>query len=120
MHNCTSIALLLLAIALASCPADEPPRTRRAASAVTCRPAATSLVRDWHVGDDGTIVLSWMQRDESGAYAALFDNFSIGEWQEADRRRQRPRMFVNWADLPSVTPLNSKPLGRTLVEQERS
>ena len=52
-------------------------------------------------GADGGLVLSWMESLESGAalqYAALTD----GSFGRPGRVVIEPRMFVNWADLPSV------------------
>ncbi|NND54850.1 MAG: hypothetical protein HKN56_07765, partial [Gammaproteobacteria bacterium] len=54
----------------------------------------------------GPIVLSWMQRGESGA-TLRYSKLELGEWQPAADVVTDPKMFVNWADLPSVTPLNA-------------
>ncbi len=68
-------------------------------------PAGTNVVGPrFAAGPEGSIVLSWMQREESGA-TLRFSALELGEWQTAVDVTTDPKMFVNWADLPSVTPL---------------
>ena len=52
-------------------------------------------------------VLSWLQRNEDGA-TLRYSTLGIGEWSEAIDVVTDPDMFTNWADLPSVTPLDDK------------
>jgi hypothetical protein len=57
-------------------------------------------------GPDQTLVLSWMERGESETtlkYSAMVDS----EFNEAFEVVREPRMFVNWADLPSVMPVHN-------------
>ena len=53
---------------------------------------------------DGGLVLSWMTPDGEGAslHYALLDEHGVGDPQLVTTD---PRMFVNWADLPSVMQL---------------
>jgi hypothetical protein len=58
-------------------------------------------------GADGTIVLSWMEADETGTtlwYSTLADD----AWRTRQAVVSGKDMFVNWADLPSVVPLSDK------------
>jgi hypothetical protein len=55
-------------------------------------------------GPDGAVLLSWMRRDESGA-TLRFSSLDSDKWGPAVDVVSDPRMFVNWADLPSVQPL---------------
>ncbi len=58
------------------------------------------------VGQDGQVALSWMEREEHGGtlrYTTLAD----GTWQTPHDVVTDPDMFVNWADIPSVVPLQS-------------
>ncbi len=57
------------------------------------------------VAPDGTAVLSWLQPDEAGA-TLRYSVFGANKWQAAVDVVTDPDMFVNWADIPSVTPLN--------------
>ncbi|MEL7186997.1 MAG: hypothetical protein AAFN50_11290, partial [Pseudomonadota bacterium] len=53
---------------------------------------------------NGMTTLSWMERSESGAqlrFARYFDR----KWRDVSDVIEDPKMFVNWADLPAVTPL---------------
>lgn len=55
-------------------------------------------------GPDGTVLLSWMEPDESGStlwYSELTEN----GWQPSTTVVSGADMFVNWADLPSVVPM---------------
>ncbi len=57
------------------------------------------------MGHDNQLVLSWMERDAKSAvlrYASLIDD----EFAAARDVTTESRMFVNWADLPSVTALS--------------
>lgn len=100
-----TVALLLLAIAPA-CTKTEPPLLGEPVPLAL--PSGNNVVGPRLAqSDDGTTVLSWMQRDKTGA-SLRYSQFQHGEWQEAIDVVSDPRMFVNWADLPSVTPLNSK------------
>ncbi len=50
---------------------------------------------------DGGINLSWMERLENGA-SLHFANYRENAWQDAQLVVNDPKMFVNWADMPSV------------------
>jgi hypothetical protein len=52
---------------------------------------------------NGTTLLSWMERDKVGA-TLRFSRLQLGKWQPAATVITDPEMFVNWADLPAVTP----------------
>jgi hypothetical protein len=56
-------------------------------------------------GYDGSLLLSWMQRDDVGA-TLRFSRLEGDTWQTPLDVITDPDMFVNWADLPSVVPLN--------------
>ncbi len=56
-------------------------------------------------GPDGTLLLSWMQREEVGA-TLRFSRLEGDKWQAPLDVVTDTDMFVNWADLPSVMPLN--------------
>lgn len=59
------------------------------------------------VGNDGTAVLSWMQRAEKGA-TLRYSTMIRGEWQDATDVVTDSDMFVNWADIPSVSALDDQ------------
>lgn len=59
------------------------------------------------VNQNGMTTLSWMERAEQGAtlrFARYFDH----DWRDITDVTEDPKMFVNWADLPAVTPLGDK------------
>ncbi|MCH8101298.1 MAG: hypothetical protein IIB74_12800 [Proteobacteria bacterium] len=55
-------------------------------------------------GADDVTILSWMERDEKGA-TLKFSTLEDGKWQAPVAVISDPEMFVNWADLPAVTPI---------------
>lgn len=50
---------------------------------------------------DGTVILSWMRRDEQGA-TLRYSKLNADRWQPPSDVVTDQDMFVNWADLPSV------------------
>ena len=56
-------------------------------------------------GADGSLILSWMESVESGT-ALQFARLTDGSFTAPRRVVIEPRMFVNWADLPSVMQVN--------------
>ena len=56
-------------------------------------------------GPDGITILSWMEPDEDGV--TLWYSMLAGDgWQPRKAVVSGKDMFVNWADLPSVVPLD--------------
>ncbi len=100
------IAVLWMFAALASCSGGElpvfgEPRPMYLPAGInTMSPRLAS-------GAQGTTVLSWLQRNENGA-TLRYSTLGIGEWSAAIDVVTDPDMFTNWADLPSVTPLNEQ------------
>ena len=98
-----AVIALLLAAAFSACTGGEPPVFDEPKPFPL--PAGTNVIGPrFAAGVDGTLVLSWMQREESGA-TLRFSTFELGRWQKPIDVVTDEQMFVNWADLPSVTPL---------------
>jgi len=51
-----------------------------------------------------TLILSWMEPAEDGT-ALKYSRYEKGSWSKSNSVIDGQDMFVNWADLPSVTPL---------------
>ena len=94
-------ALLLL---LGACSAPDAPTNEPGVRSLAV-PAGTQAAGPRLAGGGGRpLVLSWMEPDDNGTtlwYAALRD----GGWGQPQPVVTGKDMFVNWADLPSVTPL---------------
>lgn len=104
MHGPKAVVVLLVAIALPACTGGELPVFDEPKPIPL--PAGTNVIGPrFAVGDDGAITLSWMQREEVGA-TLRFSTFELGRWQDPVDVVSDEAMFVNWADLPSVTPLS--------------
>ncbi len=105
MRHLNSLIALLLAAFAAACTVAEPPVFGEPVPLPV--PAGTNVVGPrFAAGPDGNVILSWMQREENGATLRL-SALKLGEWQTAVDVTTDPKMFVNWADLPSVTPLGN-------------
>lgn len=94
---------LVFATLLASCTGSESP------SAKAHEPLSISTDGEvfgprFSKGHDGQLVLSWMER---GTTDSVLNYAALAEEGFTDPRSvtTESRMFVNWADLPSVTPL---------------
>lgn len=105
MRTNSTVLCLVIVTVLGACTRAENPVF--GAPAVVATPAGGEVAGPrFATGFDGQLVLSWMEPAKSGAtlrYSALLD----GEFQPAVDVVTDAQMFVNWADLPSVTPLTS-------------
>ncbi len=106
MRLLTVTAILVTATAAAACTGGElasfgEPRPIHLPAAKDA--TGPRLIR----GPDGTTILSWMHREKSGA-TLRYSELKDGRWQDATDVVSDPEMFVNWADLPSVTPLEDE------------
>lgn len=55
-------------------------------------------------GPDDELVMSWMEREAQGA-TLRYSQLTDGEWEPPADVVNDARMFVNWADMPSVFPV---------------
>jgi hypothetical protein len=56
-------------------------------------------------GNDRPLILSWMEPDGTGT-TLFYSTLGSAGWQPPQQVVTGKNMFVNWADLPSVTPLS--------------
>ncbi len=54
---------------------------------------------------DGTVVLSWIEKS-AGAHRLRFSSLEGNRWSEPREVASGENWFVNWADFPSVVPIN--------------
>lgn len=98
---------LLVLMAAAGCgrEAAAPQRAARGIEPLPVPAADGSLAPKLSAGDDGTLVLSWLEPDGEAhrlRYAVLADK----GWSEPRTLATGEDWFVNWADFPSVVPLS--------------
>ena len=55
---------------------------------------------------DGSLVMSWLQ-PEGDTQLLMYSLFETGAWSEPREIARGDNWFVNWADLPSVVPIDS-------------
>lgn len=94
--------LLLCCLLLVQC--GEPPLPELSAPERMTAPAAAGSVGARLTSGSGQLLLSWMERDAEGATLRVAELMDDG-WGPAIHVVNDPRMFVNWADLPSVLSL---------------
>ncbi len=106
MRKPAAIVALLPAILLLACTEVEPPPFDEPMPLSV--PAGNNVFGPrLSASPDGDLVLSWMQREESGA-TLRFSKLEFGKWTDALDVVTDEKMFVNWADLPSVTPFSDE------------
>lgn len=101
-HHTCCIPLLLVA----ACSSPDKPDDDNAIALPVPNVGAAAGPR-LSIGAGGTIVLSWMEADDTGTtlwYSTLADE----GWQPRQPVVSGKNMFLNWADLPSVVPLSDK------------
>lgn len=103
MQPISALRLIALTLLLAGCtpqsvPEFDEPVPRSVAS------SDKSLGPRLAQGANEVTILSWMERDEAGA-TLKFSSLENGEWQAPVSVVSDPAMFVNWADMPAITPV---------------
>jgi hypothetical protein len=106
MRSFSILALALLAAFILSC---TPAEKDHFGDPVMLSVTATGKVTGPRLSerDGGDLILSWMESAESGTDLkySIYDGRDFGE---AITVVTEPRMFVNWADLPSVNHVSDK------------
>jgi hypothetical protein len=59
-----------------------------------------------HVGEDGLLYLSWIERGAARAHAFKYATFDGERWSDPVTIAEGDDWFVNWADTPSLTTLS--------------
>lgn len=95
-----TIALLCLAVVVTGCQNTE----NHEPGVLETPSAQGSMAPNLVAGDDGTVILSWIEPagDGNALRHATFEN---GAWQDAGTVARGEDWFVNWADIPSVVPI---------------
>lgn len=104
----SSLAILvLLGAALAGCtnPGADPQPPQELGVAAAEGSAQPHLA----VGEDGTVILSWLEPAQDG-YALRLATSDGGSWSSPGTVAGGGDWFVNWADFPSVTPVGGDAL----------
>ncbi len=100
MSRFSPLAALILPLVLGACSWSDEPVLGEPIELET--PAGNNVAGPrFTTGPDGRIVLSWMERGEASS-ALRFARIDASGLGESFTVVDEPRMFVNWADLPSV------------------
>lgn len=105
MRNAAGISVLIFSFSLAACTEQALPvfDIPVPISVPSGTPAHGPRLAS---GPDGELVLSWMERGD-GVSALRYSRYDQGSWRPPVTVTTDEHMFVNWADLPAVTPLGS-------------
>lgn len=94
------VGLAILVACGSEPPAGKPFSVRQLASPAAPGSAQTRFSRQ----PDSPLVMSWLE-PQNGAHTLRFSVFDDGSWGPARMVSQGDNWFVNWADLPSVVPI---------------
>lgn len=103
MRKLAFLIAVCLSLCLAGCSDPEPP-VLRDVFPVSVPAGEHALAPRLSQGDDGTVVLSWLERGPDEA-TLRFTTLDGDRWGPGADVVSHDAMFVNWADLPSVQPL---------------
>ncbi|MFK7887654.1 MAG: hypothetical protein AB8G16_12410 [Gammaproteobacteria bacterium] len=95
---------LCVALTLFACTPESAPREDVALQFLISPTATSSAQPHLAVSPGGQVVLSWLNPDHSGVtlYSSMLDH---AQWGAPSRVASGDNWFVNWADFPSVVPL---------------
>lgn len=100
MHRRTTLTIFIALLAMACTPGAPPSFT--VSETLEVPVSGPSLGVRMSSGASGQLLLSWMERRDDGADLRVSE-FTNSGWAAPILVVTDPRMFVNWADLPSVT-----------------
>ena len=69
--------------------------------------------------EQGGLILSWLEPGEDGA-TLRYSRYGSGSWQAPQTVVEQRDMFVNWADTPSVLPIDANRLSAHWLEKSGS
>lgn len=111
------IALALFGVALAGC--TDPSADPQPPVEMSVATAEGSAQPHLDVGEDGTVLLSWLEPAQDG-YALRLSTTTGTEWSQPATVASGADWFVNWADFPSVSPVGESALAaHWLVYQQQ-
>ena len=103
MHNALCLIVLAVSTSVAGCSPQTLPTIDESFPVTLPADGASLGPRIAQRGEQ--TILSWMERAEPGA-TLRFARYDNGKWRDGRTATEDARMFVNWADLPAVTPLS--------------
>lgn len=98
-----TLFLLLCPFLLLGCPKPVPPLFQEPIP-YSLQSGPKALGQRLTVGPTGDVLLSWIDRQEHGGTLRV-SRLQGSSWSEPQVVINDPKMFVNWADFPSVTSL---------------
>jgi hypothetical protein len=102
--------VVLLVVSLACAPGEADRAALGPIEMLASPAAAGSGEPNLAVGPDGRVHLSWLEPVTDLAHALRFSTLEGDRWATARTIVQRPDLFVNWADFPSILALPERRL----------
>ncbi|MDX1623074.1 MAG: sialidase family protein [Gemmatimonadota bacterium] len=108
-------AILATVLPLAACGVPAPDRADAGAESPSGEPVAVEIASPAGPGSgepflaidgEGRAVMSWLQEEGENAHALRFAVRETERWGEARTIARGTDWFVNWADFPSILPLD--------------
>jgi hypothetical protein len=98
-------ALVLLAVGAAACSAPAVPPSPAGTTTVVVAPVVSPATPGSAEPQLSADVLSWVERRAEGGHRLRFARWTSSGWSTPLTVAEGDRWFVNWADFPSVVPL---------------
>ena len=108
MQPACCIPVIVLSLALGACAEQTLPEFKNPVP-VTVPSGQPAVGPRLTQGADDAAILSWMERNDETA-TLRFSAYYDGSWQPPVEVITDENMFVNWADLPAVTPIGTNAL----------
>lgn len=105
MHTKRRITYLLLAAGIASCSTEHAPTNVAVESKLERLPSVPGAQPHLAKSPDGQVVVSW-QTGKASPNQLYYATLSDRGWSEPVEVTSGTNWFVNWADFPSVSPIN--------------
>jgi hypothetical protein len=96
---------LTLSVALLGACGEPPQPSNRSIELLATPAAVDSLAPELVATPDGGALMSWLEADRAG-YALRFARYAAGAWSDPATIATSDDWFVNYADRPSVVPLD--------------
>lgn len=112
-RNLYFLSIISLFLSFFACKSEPVETVRQLSVSVGLNSSEPNL----HKTNDGTIYLSWIEKDKDTISHLKFSKLNDSEWSEPKTIAKGKDWFVNWADFPSMTSFGSSNLVAHYLEK---
>lgn len=112
-RNLYFLSIISLFLSFFACKSEPVETIRQLSVSVGLNSSEPNL----HKTNDGTIYLSWIEKDKDTISHLKFSKLNDSEWSEPKTIAKGKNWFVNWADFPSMTSFGSSNLVAHYLEK---